>query len=433
MTRTRSPRSLALPAAAIVALAACSASGSASGEPSAGSSILVSSSPAGGAGDVPSGAQPTGAEPGGSVSTTAIPSGTEPSSGSSGSAVPGEGDPTPVPSTDAAASLTGAQRPSGDPVDVVTGLAAPWSVVFVDSVTALVSERDTAIVRELTPGGAREVAVLDGVQPGGEGGLLGLALYPVGAPTHLYTYFTTTGDNRIVRYPLTGGAGSYGLGPAEEVFRGIIKNSTHNGGRIAFGPDGMLYVTTGDAQQRATSQDPDSLNGKILRLTPEGAVPADNPIPGNPMYSMGHRNPQGIAWDASGQLWATEFGQNTWDELNRIEPGANYGWPTVEGIAGTPGFVDPVQQWPTDEASPSGIAIVGDTLFIANLRGERLRSVDLNDPAASNEHYTDEYGRLRDAVVAPDGTLWVLTNNTDGRGDPRDGDDRILGIPLEPA
>ncbi|MEO5833957.1 MAG: PQQ-dependent sugar dehydrogenase [Nakamurella sp.] len=328
--------------------------------------------------------------------------------------------------------MTGPQQPSGDPLDVQTGLAAPWSVVFVGD-TALVSERDTATIRELTPDGTREVGVVDGVQPGGEGGLLGLATYPAGTPTYLYAYVTAADDNRIVRYPLTGSAGGYGLGPVEDVFGGITKNSTHNGGRIAFGPDGMLYVTTGDAQQRDTPQDPNSLNGKILRLTPAGAVPADNPIAGNPMYSLGHRNPQGLAWDSAGQLWAAEFGQDTWDELNRIQPGANYGWPTVEGIAGDSRFVDPVQQWPTDEASPSGITIAGDTIFIANLRGARLRAVPVDDPSGSTEYYDGRYGRLRDVVVAPDGTLWILTNNTDGRGDPHDGDDRILRVALTPA
>ncbi len=331
------------------------------------------------------------------------------------------------------AVLSGAQQPAGDPTDVVTGLSAPWSVVFVGD-TALISERDTGLIRQLGADGLSDIGAVDGVEARGEGGLLGIAAYPVDAPTSLYAYFTGADDNRIVRMPLIGDAAAgFGLGSAEVVFEGIVKNSTHNGGRIAFGPDGMLYVTTGDAQQRDTPQDPDSLNGKILRLTPDGDVPADNPVAGNPMYSMGHRNPQGIAWDASGQLWAAEFGQNTWDELNRIEAGANYGWPTHEGAAGVDGFVDPVQQWSTGEASPSGIAIAGDTLFIANLRGERLRAVDLADPSTSTELYDGTYGRLRDVTVAPDGTLWMLTNNTDGRGEPQDGDDRILGVPLSAA
>ncbi len=144
------------------------------------------------------------------------------------------------------------------------------------------------------------------------------------------------------------------------------------------------------------------------------------------MYSYGHRNPQGIAWDAAGTMYASEFGQNTWDEFNVIEAGGNYGWPEAEGIADADGFIDPVQQWSPADASPSGIAIAGGSIYIANLRGERLREVPIDDLTASVEHWTGEYGRLRDVVVAPAGDLWVLTNNTDGRGAPGPEDDRIL-------
>ena len=167
-----------------------------------------------------------------------------------------------------------------------------------------------------------------------------------------------------------------------------------------------------------------------MRLTPSGDVPDDNPFAGSPVYSYGHRNPQGIAWDAEGTLYASEFGQNTWDELNIIEPGGNYGWPQVEGIAGQEGFIDPVQQWRPSDASPSGIAIAADTLYIANLRGQRLRAVPLADPSTATELLVGEYGRLRDAVAAPDGSIWVLTNNTDGRGRPAADDDRILRLPV---
>jgi glucose/arabinose dehydrogenase len=205
----------------------------------------------------------------------------------------------------------------------------------------------------------------------------------------------------------------------------------HNGGRIAFGPDGMLYATVGDAGDPSSAQDLDSLAGKILRITPEGDVPADNPFDGSPVYSYGHRNPQGLAWDDEGTLYASEFGQDTWDELNVIRAGGNYGWPEVEGVADREGYIDPVQQWTPDEASPSGIAIVGGSLFIANLRGERLREIPLDDLAASVEQFDGEFGRLRDVVVAPDGGLWVLTNNTDGRGSPSAGDDRIIRVPFD--
>jgi glucose/arabinose dehydrogenase len=212
------------------------------------------------------------------------------------------------------------------------------------------------------------------------------------------------------------------------VIDGIPAAGNHNGGRIAFGPDGMLYVTAGDAGDRDSAQDVDALSGKILRLTPEGEVPDDNPFEGSPVYSFGHRNPQGIAWDADGTMYASEFGQDTWDELNVIEPGGNYGWPIVEGIADDEDFIDPVRQWQPSAASPSGIAVVDDDIVIANLRGERLRIVPLDELASASDWFTEEFGRLRDAVVAPDGSLWILTNNTDGRGDPSDGDDRILRL-----
>lgn len=307
---------------------------------------------------------------------------------------------------------------------ISTGLAAPWSIAFLDD-TPLVSERDSGRVLELDgEGNGREIATIAGVVARGEGGLLGIAVHD----GYLYAYFTASGENRVERFELIGEPGALSLGEAETILDGLPAAGVHNGGRIAFGPDGMLYVTAGDANDRASAQSLDALSGKILRLTPSGDVPDDNPFAGSPVYSYGHRNPQGIAWDAEGTLYASEFGQNTWDELNIIEPGGNYGWPQVEGIAGQEGFVDPVQQWRPSDASPSGIAIAADTLYIANLRGQRLRAVPLADPGTATELLVGEYGRLRDAVAAPDGSIWVLTNNTDGRGRPAADDDRILRL-----
>lgn len=305
-----------------------------------------------------------------------------------------------------------------------TRLQAPWSVAFHDR-TALISERDSARIVEVGGGGAvRQVGIVDGVAPRGEGGLLGIAV----RDRQLYAYYTAAGENRIDRFPITGQAGSLGLGPAERILGGLPAASNHNGGRIAFGPDGMLYVTSGDAGNRDAAQDRASLAGKILRLTPTGEVPPDNPFPGSPVYSLGHRNPQGLAWDRRGRLFASEFGQNTWDELNIITPGGNYGWPRAEGIAGRDGFIDPVQQWAPADASPSGIAIRGDTVYIAALRGKRLIEVPTADPGRSVERLVDEYGRLRDVVLTPQGELWVLTNNTDGRGSPAPDDDKLLRV-----
>lgn len=311
---------------------------------------------------------------------------------------------------------------------LTTGLEAPWSITFHGG-TPLVSERDSARILELdAEGNARAVGSINGAADGGgdrgEGGLLGITV----RDGFIYTYSTAGGENRIERRELTGSAGSLGLSASETIVAGIEAGPIHNGGRLAFGPDGMLYATTGDAGNRDSAQDTESLSGKILRMTPDGGAPEDNPFPGSLVYSYGHRNPQGIAWDEEGTLYSSEFGQNTWDELNVIEPGGNYGWPEVEGIAGTDGFIDPVQQWEPAEASPSGITVAGDFVYVANLRGERLRTVPLADLRTSTEALTGEYGRLRDAVTAPDGSVWVLTNNTDGRGRPGQDDDRILRL-----
>lgn len=335
--------------------------------------------------------------------------------------------PTMTPSPSADPLTIGPVQPVGEPTVIATGLVSPWSMVRLESGSTLISERDTGLVRELTAEGAlREVGAVPEVQPGGEGGLLGLAV----SGDDLYAYVTTASDNRIVRFELEGVAGQYSLGAAHPVLTGIAKAGNHNGGRIAIGPDGKLYATVGDAGIPSLAQDASSLNGKILRMELDGSVPDDNPLSDSLVYSLGHRNPQGLAWDRDGVLWAAEFGQNTWDEFNRIEAGANYGWPIVEGAAGNPDFVDPVAQWPTNEASPSGLAWTRDTFFLAALRGERVWAI--TPGGAPVAWFVGDYGRIRDAIADPDGSLWIMTNNTDGRGDPREGDDRILQVELSP-
>jgi glucose/arabinose dehydrogenase len=288
-------------------------------------------------------------------------------------------------------------------------------------------------VLSVSPSGETEEVQTLPADGSGEGGLLGLALSPDYEIDGLvYAYYTTAEDNRVVRFRL-------GEEP-EPILTGIPVNTYHNGGRISFGPDGLLYVGTGDAGNTANSQDPNALGGKILRLNPDGSVPADNPFPDNPVYSYGHRNVQGLAWDAEGRLYATEFGQNTYDEVNLIEPGQNYGWPNVEGNGGeAQGYVDPISTWATSEASPSGAAVLtsggipqwqGD-FFMAALRGERLWRLDLDENGAvagREELLTGQAGRLRHVTQAPDGSLWILTNNRDGRGSPIPDDDRILRL-----
>ncbi|MFF2387795.1 PQQ-dependent sugar dehydrogenase [Agromyces sp. NPDC058104] len=329
-------------------------------------------------------------------------------------------------------------QPSGEVSVVAEGLDAPWSILVLAGGGTLVSQRDRGDIVEVLPGGAiRVVAAVPGVAAGGEGGLLGLALLPGDAdrPPYVYAYFTAAADNRIVRMPLGGARGTLSLGAPEEILTGIPKAGNHNGGRLAFGPDGLLYATAGDAGVREAAQDPASLSGKILRMTPDGGPAPGNPF-GNYTWSLGHRNPQGLAWDASGGMWAAEFGQDTWDELNRIDRGANYGWPVVEGAAGDPRFTDPVQQWATGDASPSGLAVIGDTLFLAALRGERVWAIAPATTAGalgSTPWFTGDFGRIRDVAAAPDGGLWFIGNNTDGRGSPRDGDDRLFAVQLAPA
>ncbi|WP_404287929.1 PQQ-dependent sugar dehydrogenase [Glutamicibacter arilaitensis] len=331
------------------------------------------------------------------------------------------------PSTSQSTEPAGQAAPTGTPRVVSSGLEAPWSVVFRDG-TALVSERDSARILELAENGSsRAIGTVPGVAGSGEGGLLGMAVDDQG---RLYVYSTGAGENRIQRFDITGTPGALALGDAVTILDGIDSASYHDGGRLAFGPDKMLYATVGDAGQAGQAQNLDSLLGKILRMTPDGSVPEDNPFAGSLVYSYGHRNPQGLTWAQDGTMFATEFGQNTWDELNIITAGANYGWPTVEGIEEAEGFTNPVQQWAPDVASPSGMTHIDGTLFIANLRGTVLRAVPVADPATFTDHYDGEYGRIRDVTESPDGELWFLTNNTDGRGTPGPEDDLILGVDL---
>jgi glucose/arabinose dehydrogenase len=313
---------------------------------------------------------------------------------------------------------------------VAKNLDVPWALAFLPDGSALITLRDEARVLQVREGRAPvDLGTIPGVEPGGEGGLLGVAVSPGYARDQtIFLYFTAANDNRVVRVRFADGK----LGAAQPILTGIPKAGNHNGGRLRFGPDGYLYVTTGDAGNRSAAQDRRSLGGKILRITTDGKPAPGNPFGSSPVWSYGHRNVQGIAWDRAGHMFASEFGQDTWDELNLIRPGADYGWPVVEGRAGRSGFVDPLRQWATDDASPSGIAVTADgTVWMAALRGESLWRVPTTNGVAGQPQrlLQGEYGRLRDVVVGPDGRLWVLTNNT-ARGNPAGDDDRLLVIPL---
>lgn len=328
-----------------------------------------------------------------------------------------------VPAGDAAAA---APRVTGE---IARDLVVPWGLDFLPDGAALATERDTGRVLHITPQGiVTEIGRVPASTEGAEGGLLGLAISPRFTTDRLvYFYYSTRTENRVERGVLDD-AGR--LGPLQPVITGIPSASLHDGGRIEFGPDGTLFIGTGDASRPELAQDPASLAGKILRVTPDGAPAPGNPFPGSPVFSLGHRNVQGLAFDADGRLWASEHGARRWDELNHIFPGGNYGWPRVEGRGGGGRFIEPVVVWPVAEASPSGIAIVGGAVYMAGLRGQRLWRIPLSGETAGRPEavLTGQFGRLRTVEPAGDGTLWLTTSNRDGRGSPRPGDDRILRV-----
>ncbi len=318
-----------------------------------------------------------------------------------------------------------ADRDLGPPQVVASGLETPWGLAFLPDGDALVSERDTGRILRLHPGSRpQEVMRIAGVHHEAEDGLLGLAVSPNYATDHLvFAYYSTAGDNRLARFTLGG--------KPQVILKGLERGAIHDGGRIAFGPDGMLYVPVGDAGDRANSQNRSSRNGKILRIRPDGSVPPDNPFGNSPVYSYGHRNIEGLAWDLPGRLWSSELGQNSWDELNLIQPGRNYGWPEVEGSGDTRGgrFTNPLVTWRTSDASPSGLAYWRGALYMASLRGQSLWQIPLDPQGRLGKPrrlFDSTYGRLRTVVVAPDGSLWLSTSNTDGRGNPAPDDDRLL-------
>lgn len=314
---------------------------------------------------------------------------------------------------------------------IASGLDTPWSIAFLPSGDALVSERDSGWITLVhASGGFDRVKNLTVTHTAaGEDGLLGLALHPDFATNRLvYAYLSTDSDNRVVRMAYVGGQ----LSDPEPVLTGIPHSAHHNGGGLLFDPHGYLFVSAGDARDSSLAQDKSSRGGKILRIDPEtGAAAPGNPF-GTRVWTYGHRNPEGITFAPSGDLWASEFGENTWDELNHIVAGRNYGWPRQEGKDGRGGYTDPLAQWHPENCSPSGIVVTHGRAWLAALRGESLWSVVLNGPhrGERTRHFSGRFGRLRALSLAPDGSLWLGTSNRDGRGNPAGSDDRILRIVL---
>lgn len=348
----------------------------------------------------------------------------------------------------------GAADPYGEPETVAEGLRAPWDLAFAPDGRLFVTERPGAI-RVIEQGKLLTEPLFSfddkPVASRGESGLLGLALDPAFASNrYMYVYHTYEDGralkNRVLRLLVEGNQAKLD----RVLLDGLPGQQTHDGGRIRFGPDGMLYVTVGDAQVRDQSQQSDSLAGKILRIRSDGTIPADNPDPSSPIYSLGHRNPQGLAWQpGTGALYSSEHGQSAKDEINVIVKGGNYGWPLIEGDQ-----TEPAQSSPAGTAlrrplvhsgnetwAPSGMTFVtqgpwSGALLVANLRGTQVLKLTLNDgkePAVKQLEalWKGEYGRIRHIAEGPDGSLYMLTNNTDGRGSPKAGDDRLLRFKLQ--
>lgn len=311
---------------------------------------------------------------------------------------------------------------------IAEGLDTPWSLVFVSPDTILYTERQgrVGIVNLNKPFVKKTIGILSKVVEVGEGGLLGAALHPGFSKNHfIYFYYTYKSNshetlNRVVKMFYD----HEKLSDEKTIIDKIPGAQNHNGGRIKFGPDNYLYVTTGDAQNPSRAQDKNSLSGKILRVINDGKIE---------VYSYGHRNPQGLAWDSRGRLWATEHGRSGilsgLDEINLIEKGKNYGWPIIQGNEVKIGMEVSKLNSGGNTWAPSGAAFIGNSLYFGGLRGKTLYEAVVKDNQIFlNEHLQNEFGRIRDVVVGPDKMLYMTTSNRDGRGIPTSNDDRIVRV-----
>ncbi|KKR30764.1 hypothetical protein A2715_02010 [Candidatus Woesebacteria bacterium RIFCSPHIGHO2_01_FULL_39_32] len=320
---------------------------------------------------------------------------------------------------------------------IATGLDTPWAIAFLPDGGVLITERK-GTVRLINSSGdllPNPIAEIECVKEIGEGGLQGIALHPDFPSNYFvylyYTYSESGGNtlNKVVRMTYR----NQKLSDEKVIVNAIPGAANHDGGRIKFGPDKMLYITTGDAQNPSNAQDTDSLSGKILRVTYEGNPAAGNPFR-NRVYSYGHRNPQGISWDANGTLWETEHGPSGLetgnDEFNRIEIGKNYGWPEIRGKETREGMVTPIiESGRSDTWAPAGLAYINGKFYFGGLRGQALYRVTLSGNSAELEtFFKGEFGRLREVIAGPDNMLYITTSNRDGRGDPESDDDKVIRV-----
>lgn len=310
-------------------------------------------------------------------------------------------------------------------------LQVPWGLAFLPDGKLFVTERKGQVRLVSKDGRLQEEPVLTiDVKQEGESGLHGITLHPDfknNQKVYLYYTYSSDGDrslNKVVSYKFTGEK----LTEPQTVVENIPGAVFHDGGRIKFGPDGFLYITTGDALQPSLAQNKEALAGKLLRVTDEGKPAPDNPF-GNQIYSYGHRNPQGITWDDSGRLWETEHGQSAQDEVNLIKASENYGWPDVRGDQTKEGIISPVIQSGTETWAPAGLAYFDGSLYFGGLRGQALFEAKINGEKLDlRRHFEKEFGRIRDVIVGPDNMLYISTSNRDGRGLPRTDDDKIIRV-----